>query len=328
MAYCDIQNDLKDVFSDIGRYAALNILTGWKKASGQVNTYYVRGVGHIEAVYDDGIVLTSRDSVADTESNAGSYYHDSTNDLLYVHAKDGDDLTSQEAPTIEEGIDWATMATRAINEASEEIDSYLNPQYDTPLLPRLRNTHAAEEYETTIRRACALLAARTIIFRNDPTDPKGFELEKKALNFEPEPGEEYGIIAELKRGDRVLQDQITAREVGGFNVYPTSGNTGTRIRLIGTYTGDEYRTWKLEIDGAGAQGTATWKLSYDGGTTWDKENEDTFDATNDDRRVELADGISCVFLDTFAEGDSWIIELHPLKDQPQGGKVSSSMMLR
>ena len=75
---------------------------------------------------------------------------------------------------------------------------------------------------------------------------------------------------------------------------------------------------KLEFDNTEATGTATFKLSRDGGTTWDLEAQDTFDATSDDRRMPLLSGLYAIFdPDTgndYTDGDFWTIEVFPSTD--------------
>ena len=316
MAYCNITTDLKDVCSDIGNFVSNNILEGWQLAASQTNTYFIAFIGYIEKVYDDGRVLTVKTSIADTESNAGSYYHDSTNGILYVHGFDSDDLTSNSAPTIEEGVAFATIATRAVNEASEEIDSYLNNKYPTPLLSRWNQHHVDSNYPTPIRKACAMLACRNIILRDDPNSEVGKAIERQALNFDPEPGDEKGIIPKIIDGTIQLQDQETSkREIGHYNIFPDSGNAGTGyIRLSGTYVGSEKQDWLLEIDAEGVPGTVTWKLAYDG-TNFDKELQETLDTNDDNRRIHLAYGVYCEFQGTFAAEDKWTIEVFPVSDE-------------
>ena len=330
MAYCNIQTDLKDVCADIGSYVQNNVLDGWQLASGQASTYYITHVGYIEKVYDDGAILTSRSDIATTEANAGSYYYDSTNGILYVHAFGSHDLTSNNAPVIEEGVAYTTIATRAVNDASEEIDAYFNQKYPTPILERWKQYHVSAGYPAPLRKACSLLACRNIIFRHDPTSELGVAYQKMALNFDPEPGEEKGLIPKILEGLVVLDDQETALgEIGRFNVWPDSSNSGTGyIRLYGEYTGHKKMLWRLEIDAEGTPGTATYKLSYDGGTNWDHETQETFDFADDDRRIHLAFGIYCEFQGTFAAEDKWDIEVIPKTDRTTGERNKVIEMVR
>ena len=108
-----------------------------------------------------------------------------------------------------------------------------------------------------------------------------------------------------------------------------AANTSTAyIWVLGTYTGNDYERWRLQIDTAGAPGTATWKLSSDTGAKWDKTLQVTFDADNNNRRILIGSGIEIVFYGTFGDGDYWDIELFPLTDVPDKVKISSTIMVR
>ena len=111
MAYCDVQSDLTDVYPDIERYQEKFILEGWVTVSGQANTYAVYGCGQVNMVFDNQVMLTLKTSIATVQASAGSWWYDSSNDILYVHAIDSDNLTSvaQSTTQITGGEDWDTL---------------------------------------------------------------------------------------------------------------------------------------------------------------------------------------------------------------------------
>jgi hypothetical protein len=153
---------------------------------------------------------------------------------------------------------------------------------------------------------------------------------RRAINYNPEPGGEKGIINKLIDGDIVLQDQITARETGNWNIYAGSSNTVTyQPILIGLYNGSQYKRWRVQIDTGGAVGTATYKVSYDGGTTWDLTLQPTKDAANDEYRMYIGDGIYVYWPETtWVLNEYWTVELFPMTDTASGVKVSSITMSR
>ena len=153
------------------------------------------------------------------------------------------------------------------------------------------------------------------------------------LTVDIDVAEEKGLLNQLRDGDIVLTDQITARETGSFNYWPDSGNTtDTPLWIYGQYTGETYQRWKLEFDNTAATGTATFKLSRDGGTTWDLETQDTFDSTGDDRRMPLLSGLYAIFdPDTgndYTDGDSWVIEVFPQDDLTTVDKIGNARAWR
>ncbi|KPK95793.1 hypothetical protein AMJ80_03525 [bacterium SM23_31] len=326
MAYCNVTTDLTDVFPDIERYQEKFILEGFVAVSGQANTYAVYGCGQINMVFDNDVQLTEKTSIATVQANAGSWWYDSDNDVVYVHATDSDDLTStaQSTTLITSGEDWDTLKDNMRDKSMQFMDSVLNSRYTTPLMPRLIKTHDTADYEYPIVRCCALLTCAFLAKRRTPTDPNGERLFKEAWNPDPEPGEQKGWLNQLRDGDMVLQEQISGREIGGFNIYPKSDNTATAyVWFLGKYTGAQYERWRLQIDTAGAIGTATWKLSRDGGTNWDLETQDTFDTTDNSRRILIYAGIYAVFYGTFGEGDYWDIEVFPMSDSATVSKIGS-----
>ena len=85
-------------------------------------------------------------------------------------------------------------------------------------------------------------------------------------------------LANTKWGDRYLfsgtrqdtapfTDAPTAATIGPVQTAGSNTFAGT-VTSSGTYTGSANKTYLLEITSAGALGTATYRLSTDGGTTW------------------------------------------------------------
>jgi len=330
MAYCDTGEDLKNVLSDIADYEEREVLPKlWTLTSGQTNTYQQSGLGTIKMVYDDNVPLTLKTSIATVEAAAGSWWYDSTNNILYVHAINSDNLTTATI-TLESGLDWETFKTNMRNKAQEIVDSYLNRMFPTPLMPRLIKTHVtASDYEYPIVMITAIITCALIVQRRNPDDPVAKALWRKVLNQGPEVGEQKGFINQILDGDMVLQEQISVREVGNFNVYPKSNNTATAyVWVLGKYEGSYYGRWRLQIDTAGAPGVATYKLSYDTGTNWDKTLQETFKPENDDRRIYIGSGIYVVFYGTFGEDDYWDIEVFPQTDSATISKFGSIQLSR
>jgi len=314
IAYCDYEADLRDVFADIESFQENKIIRDpFYTVSGKANTYQTFHIGYVDMVYDDGQPLTIRTSTADVQSNAGSFYY--TGNILYVHAFGSDNLTTSTI-TIMVGVAWDTFKDKMRDKAMQFMDSVLNPIYQTPLRKRLIKTHDTSDYEYVIVQACAFLTCAYIVRRRDPNNKIAMELMKQVWNPDRVEGEPKGLLNQLKDGDLVLQDQITARESGGLNVHVKSDITATAYaRFNGNFTGSTKQIWRVQIDGAGAESSATYKISYDTGTTWDIETQKCFDTTNNNRRVLLGAGIYAEFDGTFAVGDYWDLELFPSTDE-------------
>ena len=89
--YCNTTTDFQRVFSSIENYSQRSVVKEWNQASGQSDTYQHEATGYVGMVFDDGLALTIKTSIADVESNVGTWYYDSTNDILYVHQTDAGD---------------------------------------------------------------------------------------------------------------------------------------------------------------------------------------------------------------------------------------------
>jgi hypothetical protein len=328
--YCNTTTDLRDVFPQIGNYQGKRKIERFVTVAGNANTYQADGTGYVELAFDDGVQLVVKTSIATVQATAGTYWYDSDTDLLYIHAFGSDDLTAASIPNIEIGVDWDAFKTRMNNDAAEEIDSYLTRLYKTPLMPRLIKRHSSNDYESPIRLSCAYLTCRNIVRRLAPNDMVARELEKVALNGNPLEGEEFGIIDKLLKGDTYLQEQISPADVGTVgNVDAASGNSGTSyIWVLGDYTGSQYTRWRIQADTAGAPGTATYKLSYDTGSNWDVELQETFNTDNNNRRISIGSGIEVVFYGTFVDGDYWDFELFPASDQVGRPKITTTILRR
>lgn len=326
MSYCNITTDLTDIALYAEQYQGKRIIEGWTLVSGQTKVYYHYATGQVNQVFADGVPLTSRASIALVEANASSFFYDATIDIIYISNSAGTDPDG--ANVIEIGEDWDGFKTILRNSAEEEMDGYLKLKYHVPLLPRIRKVHSSGDYESIVRNICAALTCRNIIRRINPADPTARRIEKIALNSTPEDGEEKGLLNKLMGGEIALQDQITANDIMGWRVYPYASNTVTAyIWLWGKYTGPNHEYWRLQIDTAGAVGTATWKLSQNAGTTFSPTLQSTLTSGAQDRLVYLADGVYVLFYGTFGSGDYWDIEVLPGEYEPDVKTIGSVEMV-
>jgi len=163
-----------------------------------------------------------------------------------------------------------------------------------------------------------------------PSDEDVKAIYREFYNPNPETGETKGLINQLVDGDMVLQDQQSVREIGGFNVYPWSSNTVTVQPIFyGPYTGYKEMLWRVQIDTAGALGTATYKVSYDGGSNWDLTLQKTKDDDNNQIRFSIANGMYIRWpAETYVEGEYWDVELFPSTDIATNAKISTIRAVR
>lgn len=332
MAYCNTTTDLSDQFPDIGRFLENRVLENWYLSSGQTNTYETRGTGQVNMVFDDGQALSVKTSIADVESNAASFYYHAATNIVYVHAYGSDDLTTATI-TIEAGENWSTLKTRINNRTYNFMNNILSRRYPTPVPPKVQRHENTDDYDYILTKCNALLTIAELMKRRKRDDPDAEKIYKSVWNMTEDIEIEKGLLNQLVDGDIVLTDWTTAKEAGSANYWPDSGNTtDTPLWVYGTYTGETYERWKLEFDNTAATGTATFKLSRNGGTTWDLEAQETFNTDNNDRRIDLLSGLSVVFdPDTgndYTDGDFWTIEVFPLTDDVAVSKIGSARLHR
>jgi hypothetical protein len=333
MAYCNITTDLSDQYPDIGRYKEHRLLENWYLSSGQTNTYEMRNVGQVNQVFDDGEQLAVKTSIATVEATAGTFWYDANVDTVYVHAKGSDNLTTATI-TIEAGEDWDTLLTRINNRMYNFMNNIISRKYPTPVPPRVRRLENTDDYDYILIKCNALLTCAELIFRRATDDPMGVKLYNRVWNTsELDVGEEKGLLNQLIDGDIILTDWTTSKEAGAANYWADSGNTtDTPLWVYGTYTGSNYEQWRLEFENTAATGTATFKLSRDGGTNWDLTAQKTFDTDNDDRRISLLNGLSVVFdpdtSNDYTTGDYWTIEVFPYTDETVGSLIGNARMKR
>ena len=313
--YCNITTDLQQVFSRIEDYQAKEILTNWTLDIGTI--YYKQGTGYVAKVWWNGVALEAATAYPPSD---GEFSFVADDDTLYVNNyADPDDAE------VLAGEDWDSFKTINRDKAQQMVDAYLNAKYATPLIPRSRKLHDSADYEYPIVRATALCTCFLIINRVNPNDPNADKLYKEFYNPNPDIGEPKGIINQLLDGDMVLQDQISSREIGNWNIYPNASNSVDNSPiLIGKYTGSQYKVWRIQVDGAGAPSAGTFKVSYDGGNDWNLTEKDMVDTDNDKYRINIADGIYIYWPDvSYSVGDYWDVELFPQSDTASYAQITS-----
>jgi hypothetical protein len=184
---------------------------------------------------------------------------------------------------------------------SRDIDAVLDERFDVPVK---KNTSGV--YDQPILDAAVWLTIERVLRkygRGEQADEWGKRGSK--------------VCDDLLEGRKRLSSEVTKDEVGFGPPHPAAANTSTNIELQihhgAAYAGVYQRKIVIQIDGAGAVGTATFKYSLDAGNTW----EETLIATSEEwisrgsaqglviRFMQLGTGAALV------SGDSWTIEAYP-----------------
>lgn len=151
-------------------------------------------------------------------------------------------------------------------QASRILDGELDGRFNVPLTKR-RDSGA---YDEILVETAALGAIAKIL--------KEVGYKEEAESFKAD----YDAhVAGINNGRWRLWEEITADEIGFSSPRPATSNAGTSIELElsqeAYYTGVYHRLYVIQIDKAGDVGTATFKISHDGGKTWDLTDQATAD---------------------------------------------------
>lgn len=312
MDYCNTTTDLTAVFPKLDRFQYLEELENWTQNATYSSVYEKRNTGYISQVFENGTQLTAQTTVALVNSNAGSFYYDTDIDILYLHASDSNAPSTHE---IMGGEDWDAFKAARKAEAQQLLDSMLGHALPVPLTPRLIKTHGTADYDYPIVRSAALLTCYLIVKRVDDEIADGLYEQAKE------------IVDKILSGEIHLTNQITGTEPGGWNVTAKSSDAGY-VLFSGEYTGSTKQSWRLQIDASGAVGTATWKLSRDGGSSFDIEGEDTYSTDDRNMRRLISNGIYAEFYGTFIEDDYWDLTVYPKDDKISTQRVGHIDMVR
>jgi len=306
--YCNITTDLTDVYSQIEEYASTRFsIKAFSIHSSSANIYKSYDSGEVEELFEDSVRLTEVSAIASINA-ASKWYYDSTNDILYVRSSDDADPDTHE---IEKGIDWNTFKTRMRDRAQDEIDSLLDHRFPRPI-PQARQYHATNlKYDVGLVKATALQTCVNILNAFAEFDTTN-ELRKQIT----EPEFKSGIIDKYNNREMRFSWETTPDELAHYNIEAATANTGDGfIELSGRYGGDtedddhltlfdmEDEVWHIEIDSAGAVGTATFKWSRDDGTTFQATTK-----TTNYEWIALDAGVYIRFWDRdgeFDSGDKW-----------------------
>lgn len=155
-------------------------------------------------------------------------------------------------------------------QASRVLDSELDGRFVVPLKKR----GDLNVYDQIVIEAATLLAIERILRPKYPTEADGFAAKADK------------VIEGINSGRFRLWEEITGKEIGFQDPRPASTNAGTSIELElyqnAVFTGLYHSLIVIQIDGAGDLWTetadgATFKVSVDGGKTWEVEAQDAKD---------------------------------------------------
>lgn len=295
--YANTTSDLQYVFKDIEKFNGQETIETFTATSGQNKTFDKRNTGYVGIVYENGVPLTEKTSIATVQADASTYWYDSTNDILYVHCSNDADPDTHTIKVASE--DWNTLKTFMSGRAFQQLEALLDPKYPRPI-PFALDQYNSLNYDSDIVECAALLTCINIIRHRDPDNPLIKTLQNRVWNAE----EEIGVMWEYAKGLRSFSFECTADQFNGNVKVITRGNASTGlIHLAGI--GDRSGRYKISVKiiVGGAVETATWRYSTDNQTTWSSTINTTINY------VYLYAGLYMKFTGTFVADDEWQIDI-------------------
>ena len=250
-AYCS-ESDLQSIVPNIADYDRKRTITGWSTYSG--STYQSGSSGAIDQCYRDGLELTSVADRSTLQSNAndGEYFYDSSADVLYVYSTNAPGTSH----VMEGGKDWATIATEAINRASELVASIIGkPIYQKKGVGY--QSQSTRNYDEIIILSTAGLACALLV---RPYDQELADTIEGKYNNEVE----GGILQHIRMGNIKLHHEIGKSETEGVlrEVSINASSTGSIADLKGLATADDLIKVIISTAGTFTAGSAS-TVKYD-----------------------------------------------------------------
>ncbi len=305
--YCNILDDLQSVFKNLENFQGRDRLVTFVSTSG--NVYQKNNTGHIGTVWENSVSLgTEKTSIAEVEAAAGSWWWDSTNDILYVHSSDDADPDTHTIEVHGVGI-WSAYKQRWVDRSGEQFEALLDKKYPRPL-PFARRSYEGVNYDADINIAVSLLTCSNIIKARDINN----SLWKKLFAQVWDPETDSGIAWEYYKGRRSFSFEATKDEfIGNLKrLVIGTGSTG-RIWVTGNGNQSNRRKVAIIITTGGAPGTAVYKYSLDNKTTFTEDQA----VLASHQYQHIIDGMYLKFEGTFSitdNADEW--ELNSLGDEP------------
>jgi len=295
--YCNCTSDLQYIFNGIEKFSGIETIETFTATSGQDKTFDKRGTGYVGIVYEDGVPLTVKTSIATVQAAASSYWYDSTNDILYIHASGSDDPDNYTITVAAE--DWATLKTFMSERAFQQLEGMLDRKYPRPL-PFAAEQYNSKNYDADIVEAAARLTCINIIRHRDPDSPLIKVLQDLVWNAV----DEMGVIWEYSKGLRAFSFECTADQFNGNIKLITRDAASTGLIFLAG-TGDRSNLEKINIliVTGGAVGTATWKYSRDLKATYSGTINTSL------QYIYLVNNLYMKFSGTFVTDDEWEVNI-------------------
>ena len=188
--------------------------------------------------------------------------------------------------------------------ASRDVDALLDERFNVPIQKRSDGT-----YDQPLIDAAAMLAIARVLYPGYRDEAEDWE------------GRAEKLVDAINAGRYRFESEITRDELGFSIPKPYASNASTNVELEldprSAYSDVYRRKIIVKIDGAGAIGVATYKVSIDAGATWGLTGQLTSELWT---YPSIAYGLGFRFFrlaasENLALDDYWTIDALPLSSE-------------
>ena len=228
------------------------------------NLHTFHNSGYVDKFFINGDEQQAQNSSSDTpDANNEWLYTESEYKLEYYN--DAYTAVTINEQVFEGGQDFEDTLNQALVDASLELHNYVDARYQTPFekqkqididSPAIINR--VEEYDPIIIKATCYIAVANLIRAKEGVSEEADYYHSLVTNED-----RTGIVDKLNDGLYKLSFEVDDKDKSGKILFRSVVTAGLDlVELTGDYTGEPYDMLKIEIDTAGAYGTATFIVKY------------------------------------------------------------------
>ena len=234
-----------------------------------------RDSGFVSQLFVNGEELAAGQSTSgDVDANGEWFYNSDTNQVEYYNSNYSSTTINEQI--FEVGVDFTSFLNQTLVDASLELHNYVDARYATPFekqkqididSPAIINR--VEEYDPIIIKSVCYIAAANLIRAKEGASEEADYYHALVTN-----PNRTGLIDKLNDGIYKLSHEVDDKDKSGKILFRSVVTAGLDlVELTGEYIGEPYDLLKIEIDTAGAYGTATFTVKHleddklEGGTT-------------------------------------------------------------
>ena len=241
------------------------------------NLHLFRDSGYVSQLFVNGEELAAAQSTSgDVDSNGEWFYASATNQVEYYNSNYSSTTINEQV--FEAGVDFTDFLNQTLIDASLELHNYVDARYQTPFEKQKQididspaPINRVEEYDPILIKCTCYIAAANLIRAKEGISEEADYYHSLVTNQD-----RTGIIDKLNDGIYKLSFEVDDKDKNGKILFRSVVTAGLDlVELGGDYSGENYDMLKIEIDTAGAYGTATFIVKHFGN---DKLEGDQTDA--------------------------------------------------